>query len=238
MHPLEGHSSPYGHGHTGFNSGIATLLLRNVKLHLISIGFAQIIGLFFVLAAFAGTPKIVVLGDSLVAGYQLPPGEGFPEQLQLALTARKIDVQIIGAGVSGDTTSGGLARLDWSVSEGVDGVILELGANDAMRGLPFALARKNLDAMITRLKARKIAVFLAGMRAPPNMGEDYQNGFDAIYPALAKKHNVVLYPFFLDGVAANPALNLSDGIHPNKKGVAMMIERILPHVERFIEGLN
>ncbi len=202
------------------------------------IGLGQVFGLILIFAAFADTPKIVVLGDSLVAGYQLPPGEGFPEQLQKNLTARNIKVVITGAGVSGDTTSGGLSRLDWSVPEGTNGVVLELGANDAMRGLPFQLAQKNLDAMIARLSERGIAVLLVGMRAPPNMGEDYQQGFDAIYSVLAAKHKVPLYPFFLDGVAANPALNLSDGIHPNKAGIAIMIERILPHVERFIEQIN
>jgi acyl-CoA thioesterase-1 len=218
------------------------LLLRNVKFALkylgLVLGLGQVFGLVMVFAAFAGAPKIVVLGDSLVAGYQLPPGEGFPEQLQKNLTARNIKVVITGAGVSGDTTSGGLSRLDWSVPDGTNGVILELGANDAMRGLPFEHAHKNLDAMITRLTERGIAVLLVGMRAPPNMGEDYQQGFDAIYPVLAKKHNVPLYPFFLDGVAANPALNLSDGIHPNKAGIAIMIERTMPYIERFIQQIT
>ncbi len=214
------------------------MLLRNVKFILRILGLGQIFGLILVLAAFADAPKIVVLGDSLVAGYQLAPGEGFPEQLQKSLTARNIKVVITGAGVSGDTTSGGLSRLDWSVPKGTNGVVLELGANDAMRGLPFKLAQKNLDAMIARLSERGIAVLLVGMRAPPNMGEDYQQGFDAIYPALAAKYKVPLYPFFLDGVAANPKLNLSDGIHPNKAGIAIMIKRILPYVERFIEQIN
>ncbi len=231
-------SLQYGNDYTGINSGIPTLLLRIVKFTLKIIGLGQVFGLILIFAALADAPKIVVFGDSLVAGYQLPPGEGFPEQLQKSLTARNIKVIITGAGVSGDTTSGGLSRLDWSVPEGTNGVVLELGANDAMRGLPFQLAQKNLDAMIARLSERGIAVLLVGMRAPPNMGEDYQQGFDAIYPALAAKHKVPLYPFFLDGVAANPALNLSDGIHPNQAGIAIMIKRILPHVERFIEQIN
>ena len=214
------------------------MLLRIVKFTLKIIGLGQVFGLILVFAALADTPKIVVLGDSLVAGYQLPPGEGFPEQLQKTLSARNIKVVITGAGVSGDTTSGGLSRLDWSVPDGTNGVVLELGANDAMRGLPFELASKNLDAMIGRLKQRGVAVLLVGMRAPPNMGEDYQQGFDAIYPALATKYKVPLYPFFLDGVAADPALNLNDGIHPNQAGIAIMIKRILPYVERFIEQIN
>ena len=231
-------SLQYGNDCTGINSGIPTLLLRIVKFTLKIIGLGQIFGLILVFAALADTPKIVVLGDSLVAGYQLPPGEGFPEQLQKTLSARNIKVVITGAGVSGDTTSGGLSRLDWSVPDGTNGVVLELGANDAMRGLPFELASKNLDAMIGRLKQRGVAVLLVGMRAPPNMGEDYQQGFDAIYPALATKYKVPLYPFFLDGVAADPALNLNDGIHPNQAGIAIMIKRILPYVERFIEQIN
>ena len=218
------------------------MLLRNVKYVLtnlgLGLGLGQIFGLMLVFAAFADAPKIVVLGDSLAAGYQLPPGEGFPEQLQKTLSAREIKVVITSAGVSGDTTSGGLSRLDWSVPEGTNGVVLELGANDAMRGLPFELAQKNLDTMIARLTERGIAVLLVGMRAPPNMGEDYQQGFDAIYPTLAAKYDVPLYPFFLDGVAANPMLNLADGIHPNQAGIAVMIERILPYVERFVEQMN
>lgn len=213
------------------------MLLRIVKIGLTSLYAGLLFSVIFIPVAEAGIAKIVVLGDSLSAGYNLPAGEGFPEQLQKTLTARGIKVEIIGAGVSGDTTSGGLARLDWSVPDNVDGVLLELGANDAMRGIPVELARKNLDAMLTRLKQRKIAVLLIGMRAPPNMGEDYQMSFDAIYAALAKKHDVPLYPFFLDGVAANPALNLADGIHPNQAGIAIMIERILPFVERFISQL-
>ncbi len=194
--------------------------------------------LFFALPARAETVRIVVVGDSLSAGYRLPPGESFPERLQWALSNQGIDVEIIGAGVSGDTTSGGLARLDWSVGKNVDGVILELGANDALRGLPVDLARKNLAAMLARLKQRKIGVLLAGMRAPPNMGEDYQRAFDAIYPALAKQYDVALYPFFLDGVATREALNLDDGIHPNKAGIAVMVKRFLPHAKRFINTLK
>ncbi len=228
----------YGNGRTGFNSGIANLLLRNVKFFLLVLLAGMVFSAIMPSAAQNLPPKIVVLGDSLSAGYNLPPGEGFPEQLQKNLSAKNIKVEIVGAGVSGDTTTGGLARLDWSVGDDVDGVLLELGANDAMRGVPVKKARANLDAMLTRLKARNIAVLLIGMRAPPNMGEDYQNSFDAIYPALAKKHNVPLYPFFLDGVAANPALNLADGIHPNQKGIAIIIERISPIVERFIEQLK
>lgn len=204
----------------------------------VALVFAAILALVLLQSAEAQTPRIVVLGDSLVAGYQLPPGEGFPAQLQKSLDRRNIDVQIISAGVSGDTTTGGLARIDWSVPDGIDGVILELGANDAMRGVPVERARQNLDDMLKIFDRRRIAVLLVGMRAPPNMGEDYQQAFDAIYPALARKYEVVFYPFFLDGVAADPSLNLADGIHPNEAGIAIMIEKFMPYAERFIAGIS
>ena len=183
-------------------------------------------------------PKIVILGDSLSAGYQLAQGEGFPDRLQAALKDEGLDVDIIGAGVSGDTTSGGLSRLDWSVPDGTDGVILELGANDALRGLPPKTTSENLDKMITRLKERGIEVLLAGMLAPPNMGETYEKEFNAIYPELSEKHNLLLYPFFLDGVLTKPELLLADGIHPNAKGVNVMTYRILPTVVSFIEVIR
>lgn len=183
-------------------------------------------------------PKIVILGDSLSAGYQLAQGEGFPERLQAALKDEGLEVEIIGAGVSGDTTSGGLARLDWSVPEGTDGVILELGANDALRGLPPKTSRDNLEKMIQRLKERGIEVFLAGMLAPPNMGEVYEKEFNSIFPELSEKYNLMLYPFFLDGVLTKPELLLADGIHPNAKGVNVITYRILPNVVSFIEVIR
>lgn len=183
-------------------------------------------------------PKIIVLGDSLSAGYQLAQGEGFPERLQAALKDEGLDVEIIGAGVSGDTTSGGLSRLDWSVPEGTDGVILELGANDALRGLPPKTSRENLDKVIVRLKERGIEVLLVGMLAPPNMGEAYEKEFNVIYSELSEKHNLLLYPFFLDGVLTKPELLLSDGIHPNAKGVNVMTYRILPTVVSLIEVIR
>lgn len=183
-------------------------------------------------------PKIVILGDSLSAGYQLAQGEGFPERLQAALKDEGLDVEIIGAGVSGDTTSGGLSRLDWSVPEGTDGVILELGANDALRGLPPKTSRENLDNMIVRLKERGIEVLLAGMLAPPNMGEAYEKEFNGIFSELSEKHNLLLYPFFLDGVLTKSDLLLEDGIHPNAKGVNVMTYRILPTVVSFVEVIR
>jgi len=181
--------------------------------------------------------KIVGFGDSLTAGYGLGPGEGFTDKLQAALRAKGRDVTVANAGVSGDTTSGGLARLDWSVPDGTRLVILELGANDMLRGVLPDIARKNLDEMLARLKQRKIAVLLAGMRAAPNLGADYQTAFDAIFPELAKKYDVALYPFFLDGVAGQPGMQLEDGLHPSAKGVDLMVERILPTVEKAIEAV-
>lgn len=181
--------------------------------------------------------KLVVLGDSLSAGYQLPATDAFPAVLEAALRAKGVEISIENAGVSGDTATAGLDRLDWSVADGVDGVIVELGANDALRGLDPAITKKALDTIITRLKERKIAVFLAGMAAPRNNGEAYIKAFDAIYHDLAAMHGVMLYPFFLDGVAGDAALNLADGIHPNPKGVRVIVERILPSIEAFIAQL-
>lgn len=185
-------------------------------------------------SAVAEPYRIVGLGDSLMAGYQLGPGEGFPDRLQAALRARGLEVEIAGAGVSGDTTSGGLARLDWSVPDGTDLVILELGANDMLRGITPELTEKNLDAMLSRLNERKIGVLLAGMLAAPNLGPDYGQAFNGIYPRLAEKHGVALYPFFLDGVAGQRELLLEDGMHPSAKGIDVMVERMLPVVEKVI----
>ncbi|TIT00378.1 arylesterase [Mesorhizobium sp.] len=178
--------------------------------------------------------EIVGFGDSLMAGFGLGPDEGFTQKLEAALRAKGHDVTITNAGVSGDTSSGGLSRLDWSVPDGTQLVILELGANDMLRGVSPDITQKNLDTMLAKLKQRKIAVLLAGMRAAPNLGADYQNGFDAIFPKLAEKYGVTLYPFFLDGVAGEPALQLEDGLHPNAKGIDRMVERILPDVEKAI----
>jgi acyl-CoA thioesterase-1 len=178
--------------------------------------------------------RIVALGDSLTAGLGLAEKEAFPARLEAALRAKGHDVEVINAGVSGDTASGGLARLDWSVPDNTNAVILELGANDALRAVDPAATRKALDEMLKRLKARKIEVLLAGMQAPRNMGTDYIAVFDRIYPELAKTHGVLLYPFFLDGVAADARLNQRDGIHPTAAGVDVIVERILPSVEKLI----
>ncbi|HEY7232454.1 MAG TPA: arylesterase [Pseudolabrys sp.] len=178
--------------------------------------------------------RIVVLGDSLSAGFGLPADEAFPAKLARALDARGIAAMVANAGVSGDTASGGLARLDWSVPEGTDAVILELGANDALRGLDPKVTKDALDAILRKLSARRIAVLLAGMQAPRNLGPDYARDFDAVYPALASTHPVVFYPFFLEGVAADPKLNQGDGMHPNAAGVDVIVARILPRVEELI----
>ena len=178
--------------------------------------------------------KIVVLGDSLSAGLGLPASAAFPTKLQKALKDKGIGVDIINAGVSGDTSSGGRDRLDWSVPEGTAAVIVELGANDALRGIDPALTRSALSDIISRLKARGIVVLLCGMVAPPNYGHDYADRFNAIYPDLAKSFNVPLYPFFLDGVAADAKLNQADGIHPTAQGVDIIVHNILPTVEALL----
>jgi acyl-CoA thioesterase-1 len=178
--------------------------------------------------------SIVALGDSLTAGYGLPANDAFPVQLQRALVAKGLAVHIVNAGVSGDTTSGGLSRLDWSVPDGTDAVILELGANDALRGFDPVIARKALDSMLRRLAERKIPVLLCGMVAPPNLGAEYGRAFNSIYPDLAAQYGAILYPFFLTGVAGDAKLNQHDGIHPTAPGVAVIVERMLPEVEQLI----
>jgi len=182
--------------------------------------------------------KLVVLGDSLSAGLGLPAQDAFPAKLQKALQAKGIAVDMINAGVSGDTSSGGRDRLDWSVPEGTEGVIVELGANDAMRGIDPDLTRAALTDIVGRLKARKIAVMLCGMLAPPNFGADYGARFNSIYPDLAKQFDVPLYPFFLDGVAADAKLNQADGIHPTAEGVDIVVNNMLPTVEAFLRTIG
>jgi len=182
--------------------------------------------------------KMVVLGDSLSAGLGLSASSAFPARLQKSLEAKGIAVDMINAGVSGDTTSGGRDRLDWSVPEGTEAVILELGANDALRGIDPRVTRAALTDILTRLKARKIAVLLCGMVAPPNYGSDYSARFNAIYPELAKSFGVPLYPFFLEGVASDARLNQADGLHPTAEGVDMIVKNILPTVEAFLGTIS
>lgn len=188
-------------------------------------------------AAQARALHLVVLGDSLSAGYGLPESAAFPAALQRALVGKGHAVEILNAGVSGDTASGGLERVDWSVPDGTDGVIVELGANDMLRGTDPALVRQAIETIVSRLKVRGIPVMLAGMYAGRNLGPDYVQKFDSLYPEIAKKHDLVLYPFFLDGIAGEQRFNLPDGIHPTAKGVDVIVERILPSVEKFLARL-
>jgi acyl-CoA thioesterase-1 len=189
--------------------------------------------------AATGAPlRITVLGDSLTAGLGLSASQDFPSRLEAALRAHGLDVSVANAGVSGDTTAGGLARLDWTLAGKPQLVIVELGGNDALRALPPSEAYANLDAILSGLKKAKVPALLAGMRAPRNLGREYYNSFNAIYPRLARKHRVPFYPFFLAGVVGDPALNQADGIHPNAKGVAVIVRRILPLVVKTIEKMK
>jgi acyl-CoA thioesterase-1 len=180
--------------------------------------------------------RLVALGDSLTAGYGLPPGKAFPDQLEAALKAKGFDVTVVNAGVSGDTAEDGLARYDWSVPDGTDALIVELGANDMLRGLDPAGARAALATILLRAAAAHIPTLLAGMRAAPNLGAEYGARFDAIYPDLARQFGVALYPFFLDGVAADPKLNQKDGLHPTREGVERIVAAMLPAVEALMKG--
>jgi acyl-CoA thioesterase-1 len=200
-----------------------------VKLWARAVALVTIVFLAGNVAA-AGAANIVVLGDSLSAGFGLSADQAFPAQLQKALAARGVAVNVVNAGVSGDTASGGLARLDWSVPDGTDAVIVELGANDALRGTAPEVTEKALDTILGRLKARGISVLLCGMLAPPNLGPDYGGAFNALFGTLAERHRVEFYPFFLDGVAADRTLNQADGMHPTAAGVAVIVDRILPKV--------
>ena len=189
-------------------------------------------------ASAAGPIKLVGYGDSLMAGYGVGPTEAFPVKLQAALKAKGRDVTIANAGVSGDTASGGADRVDWSVPDGTDGVILELGANDMLRGVDPKTTRAAIGRILDRLQARNIPVMLAGMRAAPNLGPDYGKAFEKIYTDFASERGLVLYPFFLEGVAGDRSLNQGDGIHPNPKGVDVIVAGILPKVEEFLDKID
>ena len=184
--------------------------------------------------ALARTPEVLAFGDSVTAGYGLPASAAFPARLQARLKDEGVDVTMINAGVSGDTTTDGLARLDWALTDKPDFVILALGANDALRGIPPAIVRANLDKMIDKIQASGAKLLLLGMLAPANWGAPYEHEFDRIYPDLAKTHGVPLYPFLLDGVAMDPALNQADGLHPNERGVAIMVDHIAPLVAKLM----
>jgi acyl-CoA thioesterase-1 len=187
-------------------------------------------------AAAAKAPRILAFGDSLTSGFGLPPEASFPAKLETQLRADGLEVRVVNAGVAGDTTAGGLARLDWALADKPDVVILELGANDALRGLDPAGVRANLDKIIAKVQASGAKLLLAGMRAPPNWGEEYREAFDRIYPELARAHDVPLYPFFLEGVATQPDLNQPDGLHPNERGVAAVVDHIAPVIAGLIGG--
>jgi len=184
--------------------------------------------------AVAGTPVIVAFGDSLTAGLGLPEKDSFPAQLERALKARGQEVKVINAGVSGDTASAGLARLDWAMPDDASAVIIELGANDALQGLDPAATKATLEKIITELKARGLPILLAGMEAPPNLGKEYVEQFRALYADLAQRYDLILYPFFLDGVALDDKYTLGDGMHPNAEGVARIVDGILPKVEELL----
>jgi acyl-CoA thioesterase-1 len=184
--------------------------------------------------AFAAPVKILMLGTSLTQGYGLPPGTEIPVVLQARLKAAGIDAQVINAGVSGDTSAGGLSRLDWSLADQPNAAIVELGSNDALRGVPPAQTEKNLSTILAKLKAQHIPTLLLGMMAPRNLGPEYTRAFDAMYPKLAKQYGAMLYPFVLQGVALNPKLNQPDGLHPNPAGVKIIVDRILPDVKKLV----
>lgn len=209
--------------------------------HRLALALVCLFGLFSAVDhAAAGAPpvKLLAFGDSLTHGYGLPARDSFPEQLEAALKARGFAVEVINAGNSGDTTAAGRARLDWALAESPDLVLVEFGGNDSLRGIDPRETYRNLDLILTRLTAERLPVLLAGMQAPRNLGLEYATAFDAVFPRLAEKHGVALYPFFLQGVALDPALNQQDGIHPNAAGVAVIVERIIPALEPLLKAAS
>jgi acyl-CoA thioesterase-1 len=213
----------------------AFLRLSNATLALAVMLVTALSLLSFALPAHAAQPiRLLAFGDSLMAGYSLPPDASFPAQLEKALRAKGLNATVINAGVSGDTTAAALSRLDWALADRPTHAIVELGANDMLRGLPPEQARANLDAILAKLKQAGIPVLLAGMQAAPNLGADYGRRFNSIYPDLAARYGLPLYPFFLDGVAADAKLNLGDGMHPNREGVGVIVQRMLPQILRFL----
>ncbi len=204
------------------------------RINRLALGLALLCGLVGATSVQAASRTLLVLGDSLGAGYGLPAAQGFTARLEAALRRRGHDIKVMNGSISGDTTAGGRARLGWALSSKPDYVIVELGGNDGLRGLDPAETRANLKAILARLREKKIPVLLAGMKAPRNLGPEYEQAFNDAYPALAKRYGALLYPFFLDGVALDPKLNQPDLIHPNARGVAVIVQRILPFVERLM----
>jgi acyl-CoA thioesterase I len=202
----------------------------------LKLGLAAALGTATPAAAASDACRIAVLGDSLTSAYGLDLAQGFPAELERQLDAAGYRCAVLDAGVAGDTSAGGLARLDWLLGDRPSHVIVELGGNDALRALPPEELERNLDAIVTRLQSRDVEVLLAGMLAPPNLGEDYGRAFAAVYGRVAARHGVPLYRFFLDGVAGHPELTQPDGIHPTAAGIALIVERILPTVESWLDG--
>ena len=223
------HRTFAGASHIGALTAVFNMMMAAVVL----LGAASPAG-----AADRRALRVVAFGDSLMAGFQIGLRDAFPARLEQALKAKGYDVEVANAGVSGDTTAAGLARVDWAIPDGTDAVILEFGANDMMRGMDPAEARRNLDRMITRIKAKGATVLLAGMRSLGNWGPDYVQRFEAIFPDLARQHGLTLYPFFLDGIVGVAGLNLPDGIHPNPRGVDRIVLGILPTVEQIIAQVS
>jgi acyl-CoA thioesterase I len=214
---------------------VARNSIRQVKWRLTLLGAVLLLlaGIGGIQAA-SGVPVILAFGDSLTAGFGLSAEAAFPARLEARLKPEGVGLHVVNAGVSGDTTTDGLARLDWALADKPDVVILELGANDALRGIEPSIVRANLEAMIVKIQASGAKLLLTGMQAPPNWGEDYRREFERIYPELASAHGVTLYPFFLEGVAMDPKLNQPDGLHPNEAGVSVLVDRIAPYVARLI----
>ena len=215
----------------------ATTYGRSARILQVLLAFLGLAALLASPAA-AKTTRLLALGDSLTAGYLLSADAGFPAVLEKALRAKGHDVEVINAGVSGDTATGALERLDWAIGEGVDAAVVEIGANDMLRGLDPRITAGAIDSILTKLKERKAAVLLAGMLATPSLGAEYKTAFDRIYPDLAARHGVALYPFFLDGVAGEKDMQQGDGMHPTRAGVARIIERILPAVEAMLKNVE
>ncbi|HTS94517.1 MAG TPA: arylesterase [Stellaceae bacterium] len=201
---------------------------------LVNLAAAALIAFFVIGAAAAAPTRIVAFGDSLTAGYGVLPEEAFPVRLQAWLHEHGVEAEVVNAGVSGDTSAGGLARLDWTLAEPADAVLVEFGANDALRGIDPQSTYESLDAILSKLEVRKVKVLLLGMKSPANWGREYQQSFDAIYPTLAERHHVLLYPFFLEGVVLDPNLNQGDMLHPNARGVEAIVAQVGPYVLRLL----
>ena len=216
----------------------ATTYGRLARVLQVLLAFLGLAALLASPAAAQKTTRLLALGDSLTAGYLLPADAGFAAVLEKALRARGHNVEVINAGVSGDTATGALERLDWAIGEGVDAAVVEIGANDMLRGLDPRITAGAIDSILTKLKERKAAVLLAGMLATPSLGAEYKTAFDRIYPDLAARHGVALYPFFLDGVAGEKDMQQGDGMHPTRAGVARIVERILPAVEAMLKNVE